>query len=105
MMLYLEQAQKNSIINRIHQRELKLVYFDHVSFLGELLRKVRSFSIHHRNIRSLAIENFEFFQDLSRSIKKHVFQINTHIPRNLKSHNELYCKDPKIKICGTITLS
>ena len=104
-MLYLEQAQKNSIINRIHQRELKLVYFDHVSFLGELLRKVRSFSIHHRNIRSVAIENFEFFQVLSPGIRKYFFQLNTHIPRNLKSHNELYCKNSKIKKCGTNTLS
>ena len=46
----------NNKINRIHERALRLVYSDHVSSFDELLKKDRSFAIHHRNIQSLAIE-------------------------------------------------
>ena len=46
----------NKKINRINERALRLVYSDHVSSFDELFKKERSFSIHHRNIQSLAIE-------------------------------------------------
>ena len=40
----------NNKINRIHERALRLFYSDHVSSFDDLLKKDRSFSIHHRNI-------------------------------------------------------
>ena len=54
-----------------------LAYFDHVSSFDELLKKDRSFSIHHRNIQCLAIEIYKFFHGLSPSIMKNVFHLNT----------------------------
>ena len=42
----------NNKINRIHKRALRLVYSDHVSSSDKLLKKDRSFSIHHRKIQS-----------------------------------------------------
>ena len=48
----------NSKINRIHERVLRLVYSDHVSSFDELLKKGRSFSIHHRKIQSLKFTSF-----------------------------------------------
>ena len=46
----------NKKINRIHERALRLVYSDHVSSFHELLKRDQSFSVHHRNIQSLAID-------------------------------------------------
>ena len=46
----------NKKINRIHERAVRLLYSDHVFSFDELLKKDRSFPIHHRNIQSLAIE-------------------------------------------------
>ena len=45
----------NNKINRIHERALRLFYSDHASSIDELLKRDRSFSIHHRNIESLEL--------------------------------------------------
>ena len=45
----------NNRINRIHERALRLVYKDDSSSFEELLKIDNSFTIHERNIQSLAI--------------------------------------------------
>ena len=49
-----------------------------MSPFDELLKKHQPFSSHHRNIQSLAIEIYKFFQGLSPSIMKNVFHINAN---------------------------
>ena len=95
----------NNKINRIHERALRLVYSHHVSSFDELLKKGRSFSIHHRNIQSLAIELYKFFHGLSPSIMKNVFHFNTNIPYNLRSRSKLYSRNRKTVKYGTETVS
>ena len=80
-------------INRIHERGLRLVYSDYVSSFDELLKKDRSFSIHHWNIQSLAIELYKFCHGLSPSNMKNVLHLDTSIPYNLSSQSELFCRD------------
>ena len=69
----------NNKINCIHERALRLVYSGHVSSFDDLLKKDQSFSIHHTNIKSLAIELYKFFHSLSpiswpmSSILKQIF--------------------------------
>ena len=46
----------NNKINRLHERAPRIVYSDYKSSFNTLLEKDGSFSIHHRNIQSLAIE-------------------------------------------------
>ena len=86
-------------------KSVKLVYSDNVSPFDKLLKKDRSFSIHHGNIQSLAIELYNFFHSVLPSIMKNVFHSNTNIPHNLRSRSELYSRNPKTMKYGTDTIS
>ena len=51
----------NNKINCLHERALRIVYSDYKSLFCELLEKDKLFSIHHKNIQSLAIEIYKFY--------------------------------------------
>ena len=51
----------NNKMNRILEKALRLVYSNYSSNYNELLKKGGSFSIHERNIQTLAIEYTSFF--------------------------------------------
>ena len=63
----------NNKINRIHDRALRITYNDKSSSYGELLTKDRSVTIHHRNIRALAIEIYKVMQGISPPLLNEVF--------------------------------
>ena len=52
----------NNKINCLHERCLRLIYNDKKSSFEDLLQKV---SIHHRNLRTLAVELFKVLKGLS----------------------------------------
>ena len=64
----------NAQINHIHDRALRIVYKDNNSSFQELLRKDKSFCIHHRNIQSLAIELLKVKSILSNRIMCDIFE-------------------------------
>ena len=63
----------NNKISRIHERALRITYNDKSSSNGELLTKDRSVTIHHRNIRALAIEIYKVMQGISPPLLNEVF--------------------------------
>ena len=63
----------NNKINRIHKRALKITYNDKSSTYSELLTEDRSVTIHHRNIRALAIEIYKVIQGISPPLLNEVF--------------------------------
>ena len=53
---------------------VRIVYKDNVSSFEELLKKDKSFYIHHRNIQSLATELFKVKNNLSVRIMCDIFE-------------------------------
>ena len=50
--------QTHDKINKLQERALRIVYNDTVTSFEELLVKDKTFTIHHQNIKSLAIEMY-----------------------------------------------
>ena len=65
----------NNRINKIHERSLRIVYNDKQSTFEELLERDKSVSIHHSNIRKLAIEIYKIKNNLSPEILKDVIGV------------------------------
>ena len=75
----------NNKVNRIHERALRITYNDKSSSYSELLTKDRSVTIHHRNIRALAVEIYKVIQGISPPLLNEVFvprQCNYDLRRN-----------------------
>ena len=67
------QRQSNNLINKIHERALRIAYDDYVSNFETLLEKDAALSIHQRNIQTLATEIFKTKNDLNPSFMKNIF--------------------------------
>ena len=95
----------NNKINRLHERALRIVYSDYKSSFSTLLEMDGSFSIHHRNIQSLAIEIYKFLHGLFPAIMGDIIKLNRPPTYNRRTRQELYSRNPKTVRYGTKTIS
>ena len=67
------QRKSNNLINRIHERALRIAYNDYVSDFNSLLEKDDTVTIHHRNIQALTLEIYKSLNNLNPEFMKEVF--------------------------------
>ena len=67
----------NNRINRLHERALRITYKDDQSSFEELLLKDKSYTVHERNIQTLAIELYKVAYGLSPKIMNLIFPLNS----------------------------
>ena len=65
--------KSNNKINLLHERALRVIYNDGISSFEELLDKDNSFTVHHFNIQSLAIEMFKVINNIAATIIDDLF--------------------------------
>ena len=100
----------NNRINRLHERGLRLVYKDYTLTFDELLRKDKSFSIHHRNLQLLAIEMYKVFKGVAPAFMSDIFGIHpnantVNVSANTRSGRCFYNQsNPKTVKYGLETL-
>ena len=76
----------NNKIKRIHERPLRLVYFNKRSTFKELLHNDKFVSVNHKNIQVLATEIYQAVNGLALTIMNSIFEIK-NIEYNLRSKN------------------
>ena len=101
----LHSRSMNNKINRLHERSLRILYSDQSSTFEELLERDKTFSIHHKNIQSLAIEIYKFVNGLSPEIMNSVFNLKENNRYSLRNVYELYSRNPRTVKYGTETIS
>ena len=74
----------NSKINNLQERSLRIVYNDYIALFKDLLKKDKSFKIHYKNIKSLAIELFKVKQRIANPILCDIFPLRS-LDYNLRS--------------------
>ena len=64
----------NNKINRIHERALRLIYRNNLSF-SELLDLENSVTVHQKNLQVLVIENYKVKNGVAPGIMKDIFKL------------------------------
>ena len=82
-------------INNALKKALRIVHSDYKSTFQELMNKGASFSVHHKNIQTLAIEIYKHTHGLLSAVVGEVFKINRTLQYNLRTHNECSSRVPK----------
>ena len=91
----------NDKINCLHERSLRIVCSDQSSTFEELIERDKTFSVHHKNIQSLAFEIYKFVNDLSPEKMNSVFNLKENNRYNLRNVYELYSRSPRTVKYGT----
>ena len=85
----------NNKINRLHEKCLRLIYNDKKSSLKDLLEKDGSVHVHHRNLRTLAVELFTVFKGLTPVIFAEAFSVRQQSQYNMRNYS--YFAMPRAK--------
>ena len=80
----------NGIINRLHERCLRIIYNDKQSSFIKLLEKYISVLIHQRNLQILVIEMFKVNNGLSPVLMNHIFKLSGEQTYNLRKLSQFY---------------
>ena len=94
----------NNESNKLHERFLRIVYSENISF-EKLLEIDNSVSVHHRNIQVLATELYKIVNGLSPEIMKEVFPFNENTSYNTRNKRKFHSRAIKSVVFGSEMLS
>ena len=83
------QRKSNNLINRIHERALRIAYNDYISDFDALLEKDHSVTIHQRNIQALLLEIYKTLNNLNPEFMGEIFCTQRH-NYPMRSQNLIY---------------
>ena len=72
------KRKTNNLINKIHERALRIAYNDYESDFESLLKKDSSVTIHQRNIQALFIEIYKTLHNQNPTFMNDIFCLKEH---------------------------
>ena len=84
----------------MHEKTPQTVYRNSDCSHKELLKMIHYFTVHQRNIQSLAIELFKVEQNISKYMRNNIFQIRENLRWNLRSQTEFLRSSASKSQCG-----
>ena len=96
--------QTNNMINKLHERALRLVLNDHVSDFEALLRISNDASFHHRNIQMLMTELYKIKNELASPIMDSILN-RRNITYNFRNLQKFQSERKRTVFNGLETLS
>ena len=94
----------NNMINKVHERSLRMISDDYSSDFEELLDHNNDISNHHRNIQTLMIEMFKIYHNLAPPIMESMFQKRVK-SYNLRNFQEFLTEKKRTVSLGLETIS
>ena len=91
-------------INSLHERAFRITYGDTPSSFQDLLKKVNSFSIHHKNMQALATEMFKGKNNITPESTNELFAPKMS-PYDLRNNNSFKRKIVNLVWFGTEMVS
>ena len=94
----------NNLINKVHEKSLRIVSSDNHSSFKSLLSKYKEITIHQRNLQVLMTETFKIIKGISRPIMENFFILreNAH---NVRNFQEISNENRKTVKYGIETIS
>ena len=85
----------NKKLNNLHERTLRLIYFDHSSNFQELLQRDNSVTIHQKNIQALSIMMYKVVNNIAPTMVSEIFSFS-NVNHNLRSGSQFHQPSAKI---------
>ena len=97
-------STSNNMINKIHERALRLMINDHIRVFDTLLQNNNDTCNHHRNIQTLMIEIYKMKNNLNPPVMNNMFERRNNA-YNLRNFQEFVTKRKRTVKMGLETLN
>ena len=94
--------QSNNLINKVHERNLRLTYGDETKDFQQILREQNEITIHQRNLQVLMTGVYKIVNGIAPPIMISLFQSHCNT-KSIRNFQEIYGENRKTVRYGTET--
>ena len=94
--------QSNNLINKVHERGLRLTYRDETKDFQQILREQNEITIHQRNLQVLMTGVYKIVNGIAPPVMISLFQSRCNT-KSIRNFQEIYAENRKTVRYGTET--
>ena len=89
--------QSNNLINKVHERSLRLTYRDETKDFQQILTEQNEITIRRRNLQVLMTEVYKIVNSIAPPIMNSLFQFRFNT-NNIRNFQEIYTENRNVKV-------